>query len=139
MRRVPFREEHQMSWSVLIVDDEPLTQDLLRLMLEPAGFRVTEAENGLVALQKVQENRPDIMILDVMMPFMDGITVCKRIRSNNETADLPIVMLSGKTHLNAVEEGLQAGANRYLSKPMSRSDLIQNLREVLAETAVVHS
>jgi len=139
MRRVPFREEHQMSWSVLIVDDEPLTQDLLRLMLEPAGFRVTEAENGLVALQKVQENRPDIMILDVMMPFMDGITVCKKIRSNDETADLPIVMLSGKTHLNAVEEGLQAGANRYLSKPMSRSDLIQNLREVLAETAVVHS
>jgi len=139
MRRVPFREEHQMSWSVLIVDDEPLTQDLLRLMLEPAGFRVTEAENGLVALQKVQENKPDIMILDVMMPFMDGITVCKKIRSNDETADLPIVMLSGKTHLNAVEEGLQAGANRYLSKPMSRSDLIQNLREVLAETAVVHS
>ena len=126
-----------MSWSVLIVDDEPVTQDLLRLMLEPAGFRVTEAEDGLEALQKVQESKPDIMILDVMMPNMDGITVCKKIRSNAETADLPIVMLSGKTHLNAVEEGLQAGANRYLAKPMSRAELIQNLREVLAETAVM--
>ena len=139
MRRARFQEEHQMSWSVLIVDDEPLTQDLLRLMLEPAGFRVTGADHGLDALQKVQENKPDIMILDVMMPFMDGITVCKKIRSNVETADLPIVMLSGKTHLNAVEEGLQAGANRYLAKPMSRTELLKNLREVLAETAVLRT
>jgi CheY-like chemotaxis protein len=134
-----FPEELRMSWSVLVVDDEPMTQDLLRLMLEPAGFRVTGAEHGLEALKKVEEIKPDIMILDVMMPHMDGITVCKKIRSNPETADLPIVMLSGKTHLNAIEEGLQAGANRYLPKPMSRSDLIQNLREVLAEAAVVRS
>jgi len=122
-----------MDWSVLVVDDEPLTQDLLRLMLEPAGFRVSGAEDGLEALQKVKEVKPDIMILDVMMPYMDGITVCKKLRAQAETADLPIVMLSGKTHLNAVEEGLQAGANRYLPKPTSRNDLIRNLREVLAE------
>ena len=126
-----------MSWSVLIVDDEPMTQDMLRLMLEPAGFRVTGAEHGLEALEKVKKSKPDIMILDVMMPHMDGITVCRQIRSNPDTSDLPIVMLSGKTHLNAVEEGLEAGANRYLPKPMSRADLIQNLREVLAETAVI--
>ena len=126
-----------MNWSVLVVDDEPLTQDLLRLMLEPAGFRVTGAEHGLEALQKIQQSKPDIMILDVMMPHMDGITVCRKVRSNPETADLPIVMLSGKTHLNAVEEGMEAGANRYLAKPMSRNDLIQNLREVLAETTGV--
>lgn len=132
-----FQEELQMSWSVLIVDDEPMTQDLLRLMLEPAGFHVTGADHGLEALQKVQEEKPDIMILDVMMPHMDGITVCKKIRNNPETADLPIVMLSGKTHLNAVEEGLQAGANRYLAKPTARTDLIKNLREVLAETAAI--
>lgn len=126
-----------MNWSVLIVDDEPLTQDLLRMMLEPAGFRVTCAEHGLEALEKVKDNKPDIMILDVMMPHMDGITVCKKIRSNPETANLPIVMLSGKTHLNAVEEGLEAGANRYLPKPTSRADLIQNLHDVLAETAAM--
>ena len=128
-----------MNWSVLVVDDEPLTQDLLRLMLEPAGFRVTSAEHGLDALEKVQNNKPDIMILDVMMPHMDGITVCKKLRSNPETADLPIIMLSGKTHLNAVEEGLAAGANRYLGKPTSRADLIKNLNEVLAETAAVRN
>lgn len=122
-----------MNRSILVVDDEPLTQDLLRLMLEPAGFNVSGAEDGLEALEMVKQERPDIMILDVMMPKMDGIAVCKTLRSNAETADLPIVMLSGKTHLGAVEEGLQAGANRYLAKPMSRMDLIQNIREVLAE------
>ncbi len=122
-----------MNWTVLVVDDEPLTQDLLRLMLEPAGFRVSGAEDGLEALQMVEKECPDVMILDVMMPGMDGITVCKTLRRNANTADLPIVMLSGKTQLGAVEEGLQAGANRYLPKPMSRMDLIQNLREVLAE------
>ena len=126
-----------MSWSVLIVDDEPMTQDLLRLMLEPAGFRVTGADHGLEALQKVHEQRPDIILLDVMMPHMDGIAVCKEIRGNPETADLPIVMLSGKTHLNAVEEGLEAGANRYLPKPTARTDLIQNLRDVLAEATTI--
>ena len=126
-----------MSWSVLIVDDEPLTQDMLRLMLEPAGFRVTSAEHGVEALEKIQESKPDIVLLDVMMPHMDGITVCKKLRSDPQTAALPIIMLSGKTHLNAVEEGLDAGANRYLSKPMSRADLIKNLKEVLGETSVI--
>ena len=126
-----------MSWSVLIVDDEPLTQDMLRLMLEPAGFRVTSAEHGVEALEKIQESKPDIVLLDVMMPHMDGITVCKKLRSDPKTAALPVIMLSGKTHLNAVEEGLDAGANRYLSKPMSRADLIKNLKEVLGETSVI--
>ncbi len=126
----------QMNWSVLVVDDEPLTQDLLRLMLEPAGFRVTGADDGLEALRLVKENQPDVMILDVMMPDMDGLTVCKTLREDVETADLPIIMFSGKTHLNAIEEGLEAGANRYLAKPMSRMDLIQNLREVLAESSM---
>ena len=125
-----------MNWSVLVVDDEPLTQDLLRLMLEPAGFRVTGADDGLEALRKVKENQPDIMILDVMMPDMDGIAVCKTLRQDAETANMPIIMFSGKTHLNAIEEGLEAGANRYLAKPMSRTDLIQNLREVLTETSL---
>ena len=126
-----------MSWSVLIVDDEPLMQDMLRLMLEPAGFRVTSAEHGVEALEKIQESKPDIVLLDVMMPHMDGITVCKKLRSDPKTAALPVIMLSGKTHLNAVEEGLDAGANRYLSKPMSRADLIKNLKEVLGETSVI--
>jgi CheY-like chemotaxis protein len=122
-----------MKQSVLIVDDEPMTLNLLRMMLEPVGFAVTGVEGGLEALESVRMTRPDVMILDVMMPDMDGITVCKTLRNEPETADLPIVMLSGKTHLNAEAEGLAAGANQYLFKPMSRSDLINSLRSVLGE------
>ena len=122
-----------MKQSVLIVDDEPMTLNLLRMMLEPVGFSVTGVECGVEALARVNEHRPDVMILDVMMPDMDGITVCKTLRSLPETVDLPIVMLSGKTHLHAEEEGLAAGANKYLFKPMSRTDLINSLRAVLKD------
>lgn len=124
-----------MNWNVLVVDDEPLTRNLLRLMLEPAGFRVTGAGDGFEALAMARETPPDIMILDVMMPMMDGLTVCKTLRNEQDTADLPIIMLSGKVHREAIQEGLAAGANRYLAKPTSRTGLIQELKQVLAEAA----
>lgn len=125
-----------MNKSVLVVDDEPLTRNLLRLMLEPAGYQVCGAGDGLEALTMVKEAHPDIMILDVMMPAMDGLAVCRLIREDAEVAGTPIIMLSGKVHRDAVQEGLQAGANRYLAKPMSRIGLLQELQEVLDETAV---
>ncbi|MCP5095516.1 MAG: response regulator [Chloroflexi bacterium] len=126
-----------MNWSVLVVDDEPLTQNLLRMMLEPVGFDVFGAEDGYKALSMVENNCPDVLILDVMMPDLDGIEVCKKIRSQPQTENLPIVMLSGKTHLNAAEDGLRAGADKYLFKPMSRSDLINSLRDVLRKRHAV--
>lgn len=125
-----------MNLSILVVDDEPMTRDLLRLMLGRVGFEVIEAGDGLEALERVEEHRPDVMILDVMMPKLDGYGVCERLRAQKETADLPIIMLSAKTHLTAVEEGLRAGATRYLSKPISRTDLLQNLSEVLPEFSI---
>lgn len=121
-----------MKQSVLIVDDEPMTRDLLRLMLERAGYDISEAEDGIDALEKIKDSTPDAVILDVMMPHMDGITVCEILRREEATADLPIIMLSARTHLDAIEKGLRAGATRYLSKPVSRQDLIQNVREVIA-------
>lgn len=121
-----------MKQSVLIVDDEPMTRDLLRLMLERAGFHISEAEDGIDALDKIGNSLPDAIILDVMMPNMDGITVCEILRSQEATANLPVIMLSARTHLDAIEKGLRAGASRYLSKPVSRQELIQNIREVIA-------
>lgn len=118
--------------SVLIVDDEPMTRDLLRLMLERAGFDISEAEDGIDALEKIKDNAPDAVILDVMMPRMDGVTVCEILRREEATANLPVIMLSARTHMDAVEKGLRAGATRYLSKPVSRQDLIRNVHEVIA-------
>ena len=120
-----------MNPSILIVDDEPMTRNLLRLMLERSGFTIFEAEDGLKALDVVAEEPLDLLILDVMMPNMDGITVCETLRADIETADLPIILLSARTNPEAVRLGMQAGANRYLSKPISREELVRQVRDVL--------
>lgn len=120
-----------MSWSILVVDDEPLTQNMIRMMLEPVGFEVTAAMDGVEALECIKKRKPDVMILDVMMPQLDGIEVCKILRSQPETADLPILMLSGKTNFTAEQEGLAAGANCYRFKPIGRAELIEELHKLL--------
>ena len=117
--------------SVLIVDDESMARTLLRLMLVRAGFNVSEAEDGYDALEKIRKNRPDIVLLDVMMPGMDGFAVCETLRSNPETLSLPIIMLSAKTDLDSINKGLRAGATVYLTKPISPEDLTRHVREVL--------
>jgi DNA-binding response OmpR family regulator len=120
-----------MSWSILVADDDPLIRNLLRIMLETANHTVIEAQNGQDAVEKARKNHPDAMILNIKMPEMDGFTVCKTLRHDAETAVLPILILSGQAHLTAVNKGLLAGADRYLTKPMSRTALLQNLNEVL--------
>jgi DNA-binding response OmpR family regulator len=120
-----------LNHSVLVVDDEPMARTLLRLMLVRAGFEVFEAEDGYDALDKVSQNPPDLMILDVMMPGMDGFTVCESIRSDDQTASLPIIMLSAKTDTESVNRGLRAGANKYLTKPVSPEDLTRHVRDTL--------
>lgn len=126
-----------MTYTVMIVDDEYALRELLGQMLELAGYAVIEAVHGGDALMKLEETLPDAMILDVMMPQMDGITLCKHLRADAETADLPIIMLSGKTQKSAIEEGLAAGANCYLCKPVSFDELISNLRQVLPKATAV--
>lgn len=120
-----------MKPSILIVDDEPMTRNLLRLMLERDGLDILEAEDGENALEILAEILPDLLLLDVMMPNVDGITVCKTLREQPETADLPIILLSARTSPEAIRRGMEAGANRYLSKPISHEDLINNIRELL--------
>lgn len=121
-----------MSHSIIIVDDEVMTRQMLRMLLELQGFEVIEAEDGIEALERTFKYRPDIMILDVMMPRMDGLTACRKLRSRPETADMPVIMLSGKTQSNAAKEGLAAGADLYMSKPMKTDQLLSALRELLA-------
>lgn len=123
-------------YSVLLVDDDPALRGLLRQMLELGGFTVYEAEDGLDALEKIPQVRPDAMILDVMMPNMDGVTLCRTVRSRPETTALPIIMLSGKTQDKAIQEGLAAGANVYLCKPISFNELISHVNDVLPAMAV---
>lgn len=120
-----------MTRSILLVDDEPQTRDLLRLMLKRDGYEVFDAEDGYDALAKVKLHKPDAILLDVMMPEIDGIEVCEKIRADELTAEIPVIMLSARTHTEAVEIGIMAGATRYLAKPIGRQDLLRNVQEVL--------
>lgn len=108
-----------------------MARTLLRLMLVRAGFNVSEAENGFEALERVHLNQPDIVLLDVMMPGMDGFTVCEKLRGDQYTSELPIIMLSAKSDLDSINKGLRVGATKYLTKPISPEDLTRHVREAL--------
>lgn len=120
-----------MSWLILIADDDPAIRMMLRMMLELDGFTIHEAEDGLDALNQIEVHPPDLLILDVMMPRMDGVTLCKLLRERPETAVLPIIMLSGKVQPKAEREGLDAGANLYLHKPVPRATLQREIASLL--------
>lgn len=122
-----------MSWSVLVVDDEPMARTLLRLMLVRAGYEVVEAEDGFDALDKVKDGSHDVMLLDVMMPGLDGFSVCQTVREYSNMSELPIILLSAKTDLESVNKGLKLGANKYLTKPVSSEELTQQIKDVLKD------
>jgi DNA-binding response OmpR family regulator len=125
------RRKKKMSYSVLIVDDDAQIRTLLSTMLSVVGYESETAVDGIDAWEKIKHRQPDILLLDVMMPNLDGLSICKKLRSEAETAELPIIILSGKAHEEAIQEGLLAGADSYLTKPTSLADLAQNLEEIL--------
>ena len=121
-----------MSQSVLVVDDEPTARSMLRLILVRAGFDVREAKDGYEALEQVELIIPDLMLLDIMMPGMDGFAVCQTLREQESTADLPIIMLSARADPESVNTGLRVGATKYLTKPVTPDELTRHVREVLS-------
>ncbi|MEM7801454.1 MAG: response regulator [Chloroflexota bacterium] len=120
-----------MGKSVLIVDDEPMARTLLRLMLIRSGYDVIEATDGYDALEKLRTVLPDLVILDVMMPGLNGIEVCSTIRQEPATSRLPVIMLSAKSDSASINDGLDAGATKYLTKPVSPDELTSQVNEVL--------
>lgn len=119
-----------MDPSVLIVDDETPIVTLLRYNMEKEGFRVFTTGDGEEAITMVKEHRPDIIVLDWMLPTMTGIEVCKQLRAQNETKNVPIIMLSARGEEADRIRGLDAGADDYMVKPFSPSELIARVRAV---------
>jgi two-component system phosphate regulon response regulator PhoB len=116
---------------VLIVEDETALVELLRYNLEQAGFRVSVAFDGEEALASVQEVVPDLMLLDWMLPLVSGIEVCRQLRRQTSTANLPIIMLTARGEEGDRVRGLVAGADDYVSKPFSPTELVARIRAVL--------
>ena len=130
----PSRRDTQtssMKPRVLIVEDETALVELLRYNLEQAGFRVAVACDGEEALASVQEDTPDLILLDWMLPLMSGIEVCRQLRRQTSTANLPIIMLTARGEEGDRVRGLDAGADDYVSKPFSPTELVARIRAVL--------
>ena len=116
---------------VLIVDDEEHIVELLKFNLVNAGYKVITANNGLDALKLTKENNPDLLLLDLMLPGMDGFDVCKEIKRNNESSNTSIIMLTAKGEELDKILGLELGADDYITKPFSIRELLARVKAVL--------
>ncbi|ADR19674.1 response regulator transcription factor [Calditerrivibrio nitroreducens] len=116
---------------VLLADDELRLRKVVVLHLKKAGFDVIEASNGKQAVELAKIHNPEIIVLDVMMPEMDGITACKEFRKSPEFAKTPIIMLTAKATSDDIEVGKSAGASEYLTKPFSPKELIEKIQELM--------
>lgn len=119
---------------VLVVEDEPAQREVLSYNLEAEGFSVSKAENGEEALLCVDEDSPDIIVLDWMLPSVSGIEVCRRLKTRNETRNIPIIMLSARAEEVDRVRGLETGADDYVIKPYSVVELMARVRAQLRRT-----
>jgi two-component system response regulator MprA len=116
---------------VLVVDDEQAIVDFIRLGMRYEGFRVAEAADGQAGLELAQRLRPDVIVLDIMLPDADGLQVCQRLRASSATANVPILMLTAKDEVQDRVAGLESGADDYLTKPFSFEELLARVRALL--------
>ena len=123
----------QMAKKILIVEDDDNIRELLRLYLGREGYEITEAENGAVGLSKWKAENPDMMLLDVMMPVMDGWQVCKEVRAAGST--MPIIMITAKGETMDKVSGLELGADDYIVKPLEMREVVARVRAVFRRFA----
>ncbi|MFA6451534.1 MAG: adenylate/guanylate cyclase domain-containing protein [bacterium] len=116
---------------ILVVDDIPQNIELVEAHLEPLGYEIIAAANGVEALGKLSVNQVDLILLDVMMPGMNGYEVCKIVKSDSENTFLPIIMLTALDNMNAKIEGLEAGADDFLNKPFNKVELVARVKNLL--------
>ena len=121
-----------MTEKILIIDDDVDTLRLVGLMLQRQGYQIVAASNGSQGLAKAFDERPDLILLDVMMPDMDGYEVTRRLRKNPTTATVPILMFTAKTQLDDKVTGFEVGADDYLTKPVNRQELLSALKRWIA-------
>ena len=117
--------------NVLLVDDDPVILKLLQVNFEMEGFKVSTANDGVEGLEKARAERPDIVLLDIMMPRMDGLEVTKALKGDPETKDIPIILLSAKAQASDIQAGKDIGADDYLTKPFDPLELLERVNELL--------
>lgn len=116
---------------VLVVDDEPHIVRLVSFTLKKHGYEVVEAVDGFAAIDLAEKEQPDLILMDVMMPVMNGYDTCRRLRENERTCEIPVVMLSAKSQKAEVEAGMASGALDYITKPFTPKDLVAEVSRVI--------
>ena len=124
---------------ILVVDDEDNIRELLKFSLEKNGFVVKEASDGEQALTVLSNYIPDLIILDLMLPQIDGLEVCRRIKSNSNTAGIPIIMLTARAEEIDKVLGLELGADDYITKPFSPREVVARVKAVLRRLVNVNT
>ena len=120
--------------SVLIVDDDPVVRRMLQLTFESEGFDVITAADGIEALSAVRADRPAVMVLDIMMPKLDGMKVMRELKADDALRAIPVILLSAKATSLDIELGLRAGAADYVTKPCDPIELVDRVRNLVATT-----
>ena len=126
-----------MSYKILIADDEPSIRELVRMALEEANLtEIIEAENGRDTIEKAAHFQPSLILLDWMMPEMDGLTVCRTLKMQENTRNIPIIMLTAKSEESDIVLGLEMGAVDYITKPFSMRELMARVKANIRRTAM---
>lgn len=121
-----------MGKHILVVDDEANVRRIVQVILQRAGYQVSMAADGIEGLEKLREDRPDLVLLDVMMPHLDGFEMLHRMKADPETANILVVMLTARALDQDIFEGERRGADYYLTKPFTPTELAKVVEEVLA-------
>lgn len=119
--------------NILIVEDVEDHLEIVKIILEQHNYNILTATNGKSGLESAQKNLPNLMILDVMLPEMNGYEVCRALRSDQKTRGIPVIMLSVKSNPEDIEAGYKSGANEYITKPFNLEELIKKVKKHLGE------
>lgn len=119
---------------ITVVEDDRACREMLREALEAEGFDVTEVSSGLRLISTLHVDRPDVLLLDVVMSWIDGFELCRAIKTNAEFKDIPIVIVTGRSAHEDIETGFQCGCTEYFTKPVDLKQLCLRIREILGES-----
>lgn len=125
------KESTEATSEILIVDDNAQNAELLEAYLESLDANIRIAADGVDAMEKIAEKKPDIILLDIMMPRMSGFEVCRRVKKDEKTRNIPIVMVTALNELGDIERGVDCGADDFLSKPINKLELITRVKSLL--------
>ena len=120
-----------MKYKILIADDNPTNVELMEAFLAECDYKIAVAVDGQDTLDKTREFQPDLILLDIMMPKLSGFEVCEKLKSNQETKDIMILMITALTERGDIEKAVMAGCDDYLSKPVSKLELLKRVENML--------